>query len=244
MSLLALQSAFRDEIVAEDDGIAPSSPGMEIYRDAYRGRLLGALETSFERTRRWAGEEAFSTAACHYILTNPPCSWTLDDFGDCFPRLLQELFAGDPEVAELAWIEWHMQRAFAAPDLAELDPATLASAGLAADDWDHLGFSMAARFAARPIATNCAALWLAMAGDSDGEFTPEAIDGASLIIWRRGLEPHFRVIDADEHHALSRIASGATLGQIAADVQPDLLGTWLARWLGDALFSAFRVQKS
>ena len=242
MSLLALQSAFRDEIVADDAGIAPSSPGMEIYRNAYRGRLLGALEASFERTRRWAGEAAFTAAACHYILTHAPSSWTLDDFGEGFPELLRELFAEDREVAELAWLEWHMQRAFAAPDLPELDPAALASAGLAAGDWDHLGFSMAAGFAARPIATNCAALWLAMAEETDGEFAPEPTDGTCLAVWRRGLEPHFRVLDTDEHRALAGLACGESLGGIAAGVEPEVLGNWLALWLSEGMFSAFRMQ--
>ncbi len=242
MSLLVLQSSFRDEIVADDAGIAPSSPGMEVYRNAYRGRLLGALEASFERTRRWAGELAFTAAACHYILGNAPRSWTLDDFGEGFPELLCELFAEDREVAELAWLEWHMQRAFAAPDLPELDPAALASAGLAAGDWDHLGFSMAAGFAARPMATNCAALWLAMGEETDGEFVPEATEGACLAVWRRGLEPHFRVLGADEHRALAGLACGESLGGIAAGLEPEVLGNWLALWLSEGMFSAFRVQ--
>lgn len=242
MRLLELQTAFRDEIVAGDDGMALSSRGMEIYRNAYRSRLLGALESSFERTRRWAGEEAFAAAACHYILEHAPVSWTLDAYGEQFPALLKQLFAEDPEVAELAWLEWHMSRAFAAPDLGELDPAALASAGLAAEDWDRLCFATAAGYAVRPIATNCTGLWLAMAGDSDGEFAVEMVDTAFLAVWRRGLEPHFRIIDADENRALALLANGGTLGGLAIDVDPVELGVWLAGWLGEGLFSAYRVE--
>ncbi len=243
MSLLELQTAFRDEIIADDDGMAPSSPGMEIYRNAYRSRLLGALECSFERTRRWAGEDGFTAAACHYILENDPVSWTLDDYGAQFPALLQRLFAEDPEVAELAWLEWHMSQAFASPDMAELDPQALACAGLAANDWDRLSFSMAAGFAVRPIATNCTSLWLAMAGESDGDFEVESADGVYLAVWRRGFEPHFRIIDAREHGALAVLADGGTLGGLAADADPQVLGGWLTCWLGEGLFSSFRVQK-
>ena len=114
MSLLALQTEFHREIIADDDGMAPSSTGMAIYRDAYRGRLLAALETSFERTRRWTGEDTFTAAACHFILTHPPAGWTLDAYGADFPDLLAALFADDPEVAELAWLAWQMSQAFAA----------------------------------------------------------------------------------------------------------------------------------
>ncbi len=153
MSLLTLQSAFRAEIVADDEGLAPSSLGMAIYRDAYRGRLLAALESSFERTRRWVGEEAFTAAACHYILTHPPVSWTLDDYGGDFPELLETLFAKDPEVSELAWLEWHLSQAFAAPDTPTLDPAALAAACKTDAEWDCISFRMAAGYAMRPIAT-------------------------------------------------------------------------------------------
>lgn len=244
MSLLELQTAFRDEIAAADDGIAPGSPGMEIYRNAYRSRLLGALESSFGRTRRWAGEDGFTAAACHYILENAPVSWTLDDYGIDFPALLQRLFADDPEVAELAWLEWHLSRAFAAPDMAELGPQAMASAGLSDEDWQHLKFTMAAGFAVRPIASNCTSLWLAMTAESDVDFAVEAVEGTWLVVWRRGLEPHFRILNAREYGALAVLADGGTLGRLAADADPEALGGWLACWLGEGLFSSLRVQNS
>ena len=51
MTLLDTQRAFVAEITADDE-LPPSSLGMEIYRTAYRGRLVDALMVSFERTRR------------------------------------------------------------------------------------------------------------------------------------------------------------------------------------------------
>ncbi len=247
MSLLALQSAFRDEIAGDDDGHAPSSSGMVIYRDAYRGRLLAALETSFERTRRWTGAEAFTAAACHYILTTPPKSWTLDDYGADFPELLAQLFAGDSEVAELAWLEWQMQRAFAAPDAPELSPDMLRSADLSDGDWDSLCFGMAAGFACRQVTTNCTELWLALAAAPadnplDG-FVPRQTEAASLLVWRQGLMPHFRLTDMAEHQALGELAAGSPFGQAAAHIEPSLLGGWLARWLGDGLFSSYSISR-
>jgi hypothetical protein len=241
MSLLALQTAFHAEIVADDESEAPSSPGMGIYRDAYRARLLSALETSFVRTRRWVGAEAFTAAACHTILTDPPTGWTLDDYGADLPHLLESLFAQDPEVAELAWLEWQMQKAFAAPDAPQLDPAALAAAGLSGEDWDALAFTMAAGFAGRAVVTDCAALWIALEAGEAADFVPAGTGGEFLLVWRQGLSPHFRVVDPAEYSALTKLASGATLGEITAGVEPDVLGAWLARWFADGLFSAFEV---
>lgn len=237
MNLLSRQTAFRAEIAAGDDRAPPSSLGMEIYRNAYRGRLLGALESSFERTRRWVGHEAFTAAACHYVLSHPPRGWTLDVYGADFPEMLASLFGGDPEVAELAWFEWQMQQAFAAPDRAVLEPAALAAAGYGESDWEHIRFTMAAGFAMRAVATDCMALWTALADDAVGEPAVDQVAGGMLAVWRHGLCPHFRLLDDAEAMALGSLATGATFGAIAAECDGKTLGAWLAQWLAEGIFS-------
>lgn len=237
MSLALLQRGFLQEIAAADEDAGPSSPGMAIYRNAYRARLIDALGTSFERTRCWAGAEPFEAAACHYILTCPPSSWSLDDYGHSFPAALETLFPDSPELAELAWLEWHMQCAFAAPDRPLLDPAELAARGLSEQAWAELQFIMAAGFAARSIATNCIALWAALAKSDAEDFAVEAMEGQFLIVWRNGFSPHFRQVEEAELCALSQLAAGASLGEIANENNAQILGEWLALWLQDRLFS-------
>lgn len=241
MSLLARQMAFRDEIVAGDDAIAPSSPGMEIYRDAYRGRLLAALESRFEQTRLWVGEGAFAAAGCHYILTMPPKSWTLDDYGGSFPDMLGTLFPGDPEVAELAWLEWHMQRAFAAPDTLELDPAALAAAGYSDGDWDRMTFAMAAGFAARPVTTDCAELWSALTHGREPASVSRISEGHVLLVWRRSLSPRFRIVASDAWQAISALRDGSPLGAVGDGIDAETLGSWLGTWLRDGLFASASI---
>lgn len=237
MSLAALLCAFYAEIAAADDGIPPSSPGMEIYRNAYRGRLLAALETSFERTRAWVGTEAFTAAACHYIIAFPPRGWTLDDYGADFPSILHELFAQDPEVAELAWLEWHMQRAFAAPDGPVLDAAALTCAGYADADWERIRFTMNSGFAGRWIATNCADIWHCHGQDPRGEVPVRTEQRRFLLVWRAGLSPVFRITDATEGMLLEKLAGGAAFGEVATMTDPGTLGPLLRRWLSDGLLA-------
>ena len=238
MSLLARQTAFCAEIAAPDDGAPPSSPGMAIYRNAYRGRLVAALEEGFERTRRWVGDEAFGVAACHYVLAHPPRGWTLDTYAADFPALLAELFAGDPEVAELAWLEWHLQQAFAAPDRPSLDPAGLAVADHGDDAWARMRFTVGADFALRTVGTDCAALWEGLAADRPAPEDSPARRRASLVVWCQDLSPRYRLLDRAEGDALAALAAGESFGAIAAQCDPALLGAWLARWLGEGLFAA------
>lgn len=240
MSLLRLQAAFRAELAADDDAAPPSSPGMEVYRNAYRGRLLSALEVSFARTRRWTGEDAFAAAARQYVLTRPPCSWTLDAYGGDFPGLLAGLFPADPEVAQLAAMEWAMQQAFAAPDAPPLDAQALAARHGPAD-WDRMGFDMAAGFAALPVDFDLPRLWvdLGEAGTAT-ESSRQPIPRAQLLVWRVGLSPTFRLAPLDEAEALDRLARGAALGALAETCSAEALGQWLAHWFSENIFAAGR----
>jgi Putative DNA-binding domain len=242
MSLIALQRAFRATLAAEDAEDDDLSPGMAIYRNAYRGRLMDALAVSFERTRRWAGEESFDAAARHYILTHPPRRWSLDDYGEAFPNLVAELFAENPEAGELAWLEWSMQRAFAAPDRAALDPAALGSVG--PDQWPGVSFRMAPGFAARPVATDCTALW----DETTAEPPATAATPRGLIVWRQGLSPRFRVLDPDEFAALTALAEGACFGALeppGLESDPEAaaqkLGAWLGAWVLEGVFSGITL---
>ena len=244
MTLAAAQQKFVAEIVADDDGTAPSSLGMAIYRNAYRARLLSVLETSFERTRRWVGEDMFAAAAAHYVLAHPSRGWTLDAYGAQFPALLEGLFAQDREVAELAWLEWQMQQAFAATDLPELRAAALASAGLADADWEQLGFTMAAGFSARPIKHDCTGLWQALRGAEPCDYALQSAEPGVLVVWRHGLSPNYRVLAPDEFAALDHLASGGAFGgalAVSGGDDPAQFGAWFAQWLSEGLLSDFRA---
>jgi hypothetical protein len=240
MTLAVLQRAFLAEIAA-DDALPPSSTGMAIYRNAYRGRLNDALASSFERTRRWVGDEVFDQAAAHYILTYPPHRWTLDRFGVGFPALLQTLFADDPEVAELAWLEWHLQQAFAALDAPVLTATHLVETSLSEDDWARLRFSPAPGFAARQVDFDVVTLWPLLRDEGAASAPARLQESGWLIVWRQEFSPHYRLLDPAEGAALAALAGGASFGDVAAHVGADSLpqfGAWFAGWLGEGLFSA------
>ena len=125
MSLDRLQKDFRDYLLDRSDRIAAEVAGdMAVYHHAYRAQLLGTLRDTFEKSWSWMGDEAFDKAAYAHIEAHPPSSWTLTVYGAGFDRSLAELHPNDPEIAELAWLEWHLRRAFDGPDSDQVDPAT------------------------------------------------------------------------------------------------------------------------
>lgn len=247
MKLTARQSSFIAEIAAPDDGPECASPGMAIYRNAYRARLADALATSFERTRRWVGDDMFGAASAHYILTHPPSSWTLDDYGDGFPETLAGLFGEDPEVAELAWLEWHMQRAFAAPDGAELTAAKLAAAAIGESEWEALRLAPPTGFACRAVAHDLSALWHGLAGDAAEPPAPPAKADHWLLVWRQGFVPRFRLLDSSEFSALGMLLDGHRFGKLVEQLGADeigRLGQWFAQWLAEGLFSGCSIAQA
>lgn len=248
MSLYLQQREFLDEIAADDDA-PPSSPGMAVYRNAYRARLSDALATSFERTKRWVGDDAFASASAHYIIVSPPSRWSLDDYGHQFPEILAELFAQNPEVGELAWLEWHMQRAFAAPDQAVLDLAGLTLAADQGFDFENAPSALVGSFATRIVTTACITLWQDLASDESAPLEPPMLDNAAaLIVWRAEFAPHFRLLDPIETRALEAAAKGHSFAKICAllvdlvgqDEAAVLAGGYLGQWVTAGLLADTR----
>jgi len=244
MSLLALQRDFRDWLVTGEDSAATAlggGPGPFVYQNNYRTALVSSLAETFQRLVLWLGEEAFESAAARYIDARPPSSWTLDAYGEDFTDFVATLWPEDPEVAEIALIDWTVGQVFIAPDAAALAPEALAVA-----DWETAVIRAVPSLLVLPIRSNADAIWQALA---TGETPPAAEPsgpGSALLVWRQDLEPVFRRAEAHERDVLAWSAAGqgfavicerlaATLGEEAAVTTA---GTLLGRWLAEGMIAS------
>jgi hypothetical protein len=249
MSLAVIQQDFRAYLRSGNDEIAASVAdgarhGLAVYRHAFRANLIACLRDTFTKSSAWLGEADFEIAALEHIALHPPSSWTLSDYGEGFPETLARIHPRDPEIEELAWLDRALRRAFDGPDSRVQDRAAMADV-----DWESAVLSVAPTLALRPITTNGAAIWSAMA---DGLAPPAAaaLTGfAGLAVWRRDLTPYFRTLDEAEYRALEQVALGQSFGQLcaglASDDQPPeiaaiLAGGWLARWLSDGIVTGVK----
>lgn len=245
--LAQLQRAFaaflRDDDAPPVIGVeGRSRRGLPVYHHAYRASLIEALRDVFERTHSWLGDELFDKAARHHIAAHPPSSWTLSDYGIGFDDTLAELFTDNPEVPELAWLDWTLRAAFNGPDAPPLDMA-----GLADVDWDTAPLRLVPTFANRTVLTNVALVWQ---GLSDDEGDPPAAallaEPAILTVWRHDLMPRFQTVDGDEARALLLAAQGMSFGAICADLasrdgDADRVaaqaGAMLGRWISEGVLA-------
>ena len=250
MTLAAIQDRFLATVTESEgtsivDWPADMRDGLVVYRTAYRARLLDCLRGAFDKSRKWIGDDSFDAAAAHHLILHPPASWTLDEVGRGFSDTLAALFPGDPEVAELAWLEWEMQQTFTSPDVPVLAAAEFAdrAAAFAEDDWLNLRLTFIPGLGTHIVKSDCAALWTAI--DEEAEIPPLDLPGAdgTLLVWRQELRSQFRLLGPDEAVGLSLMQNGGTFENLCAALVESrgeeggvaAAGIMLGRWMTDTL---------
>ncbi|MFA6220035.1 MAG: DNA-binding domain-containing protein [Erythrobacter sp.] len=253
IALLDRQEAFLGAILDDNAALpegwgAREQAGLEIYRNNYRVALVEALRATYERTGRLVGEDPFRQAAAHHCIAHPPSSWTLDLVGAGFADTCTELFADDPDVGELAALEWAMGQVFTAADAAPLTIESFAgqTAGFAEGDWATLRLAFLPGLAVLETRYDLVQLWSALECDG-ASAEPVLLDQSrSVVVWREQERPVFVLRAKWEGEALLAMQRGASFGEACAIVVVALgeedgaaeAGAMLARWLADGLVAA------
>jgi hypothetical protein len=104
-----------------------SSPGFDsaqrlgIYHHAYRARLSEVLADTFAKTNLFMGSDVFGEHAAAFAVSHPPLTRSLSRYGAEFPAHLASLYPGNPELHELAQLDWDLRTCFDGPDVPALD---------------------------------------------------------------------------------------------------------------------------
>jgi hypothetical protein len=249
-SLAALQNRMIASLVAQDADLSDcwskqQQAGLAVYRNNYRTATIEALQNTFERTCRLVGEASFIKAAIHHIIQHPPQSWSLDHLGEGFSATCAALFQNDPEVSELAWLEWAMHGAFTASDVDRMHAAAFAeaTASFEADDWYAMALRFTPELAVGVVTRDVIALWQQTAEARVANPVRKLDTPHAAIVWREGELPVFRLVADYEATALQAMKAGANYGDaceivLAAcpgDEAAARAGTMLSRWLTDGL---------
>jgi hypothetical protein len=248
--LAALQTAFHGHLLNQPSGFAQQvvdggritvDHRLHIYHNAYRVRLVEAMQDAFEKTWTYLGDDSFESAARAFIEANPPQHRNLRWYGEGFPEFLANRFLEDFDIAELAMIDWQLRRAFDGPNAAPMQAGELAL--LQPEQWETVGFSFVPTLFMAPLRYNTVSIWHAL----DQEQTPPTAEPlpepAWLLIWRKEWQPHFRTIHAAEHAALSQLHEGASFAEVCASLSElfseqetaTVAAEGLRTWLGDEL---------
>lgn len=229
-------AGFRASIV--DDDRVGAERRLRIYHDAYRLRLVEALGQAYPNLAKLLGQDLFERLARSFIAAHPSEFRNLRWYGGELPGHLARELPEHPIAAELATFEWALAAAFDAPDVATLSLADLA--GLPAEQWGGLRFGLHPSVRILPLALNTVPVWKAL----DEEHAPPAVEHApaTWLIWRKGLDPHFRSLDDDEARLLELARQGAAFADLCEAVDPEqaqaeLAAQYLDTWLADGLIA-------
>jgi len=237
--LLNRPSAIAEEVVA--GGRITVEQRLHIYHNAYRARLLEALQDVYDKTWAYLGDESFENAAREYIEVTPPAHRNLRWYGATFPAWLENKFPQDGDIAELAVLDWQLRLAFDGTDASPILPDSLSA--LASADWETVGFKLSPTLHISALNFNSVAIWHAI----DQQQTPPASEKLSepgwLLIWRKVWKTHFRTITAVEKAALLQLSQGTPFAEVCAALIEQFSQTEAAivaaeslrNWLSDEL---------
>ena len=244
MNLAQWQEGFRGWLVTGAEERARvfggrASAGLDVYQNNYRAQLVGCLQASYPNVLRWIGDEAFRQAAIAHIDAHPPQGWTLDSYGKDFGATLRGMFPRNPDLQELAWIEWALSEAFVAEDAAPMPKEALWSV-----DWDGAHLRLAPSLRHHVATTNADDLWSALQEDAEDVPDGEMLDApGGLVVWRRGFLSRLRRFDPNDYAALLGLLDDDRFETMCETLVTRLgeengvarAGTLLAEWLDAGL---------
>ncbi len=217
-----------------------------IYHHAYRSRLAEVLAESFEKTNLYMGSDAFAEDAQAFAVSHPPLVRNLGRYGDGLPGWFAQRYPGNPELRELAQLDWDLRESFDGPDVAALD-ATSAAAD-ATQSWLAREAPLHPSVRLRAITTNVVQLWKAIDEDVEVPDSARLDSTGTLAVWRKELQPHFMTLEPAQARFIARLSEGVSILQACEDLQslpelaePQTLGVWLRAWWDDGLLRAGEV---
>jgi hypothetical protein len=250
-----MQLQFQQHMLTDGDATAlitgtaaRQSLGLGIYANAYRARLLETLADAYQKTQAVMGESAFETAALGYIAAHPPTTRSLRWYGDDFDAHLATHHAQQPAHAEIACLDWALRKAFDGPDADPLQASALSE--LPPEAWSTLRLVPVPTTELLVFRHNTVAVWQAL----DDDEVPPALEASSIevdwLIWRKGLQPHFRSLHRAEACLLRAMVDGLSFAQACAQAEllaveeghseeslSAVIGSFMQQWLADQLIA-------
>lgn len=220
------------------DGLAPAAR-LAIYRHHVVTTLTAALGAAFPVVCRLVDERFFAYAADRYIRVEPPSGPCLFEYGAGFADFLAEFppCRSLSYLADVARLEWAMQRALHAPDTSPLPIRAIQ--GVAPALAASLTLTIEPSVTLLPSRYPIDRIWHANQAGQTETVVNLADGGARLEIRRAGADVVFSQLDPAIfafRHALAHGAdlAAATAEGLAADPSFDL-GPALVTLFGDGL---------
>jgi hypothetical protein len=231
MPLRQLQRDLQSHLLGGSSGIAaavvdspplPIADRLRIYSNAYRVRLIDALDDTYPILHALLGDEMFVALGEEFVAMHPSTHRSIRWYGRELSDFLMERppYAEQPILAEIALLEWTLAEVFDSADAAPLARAALSAVG--ALQWSELRFDFHPSLRRLSLHWNTAAVWQAMSREETPPDPVCAEHPLPWLLWRQDLQNYFRSMTADEAAALEAALRGENFGEIC-----QALAEWL-----------------
>ena len=254
-SLADVQARFARALLAGDDGAAADliaadglvpSARLAIHRHHHVASLTAALQATFPVVRRLVGDGFFRYLAHEFIRAHPPAQPCLFAFGEALASFVASFPACEslPYLADVARLEWSMNRAAHADDAVPLDVSTLRT--LDPGDLDDLTLRFAPSVVLLTSAWPVDAIWRANQPEADPDATVDAGTGpVRLEIRRIGDDVVMRRLGDGEFTFRRALLDGESLHAAATTAATHDIHFDLARALcdlvDDSVLTGYRI---
>ncbi len=221
--LAQLQEAFQRYLLAGDPAIeehvvstehAPAAVRLGIYANAYRTRLVEALQSNYPALAALLGEAEFAALGAAYVDAHPSSFFSIRYFGDELAGFLgrHAAYAAVPLLADLARWEWAMTEAFDAADAVPVSADALRA--VPPDEWAALRLQWHPSVRRLDLAWNAPQTWKALT--TGLERPPASLEPRPVtwLLWRQGLQIYYRSLQPAEAAAFEVAHDGRTFGDV------------------------------
>ncbi len=234
--------------IVVDQGKVSAAGRLDIYREAYKLRLIEALQADFRGLHHMLGDEQFGRVCRDYILERPSRHPSIRWFGKDFANFLatNERYRDEKLLGELAQLDWAISLSFDAIDVAVV---ALEDMGVVPPEaWPSL------RIEPHPSVSRLDLLWNvgAMRRAADKDEAPQPPESGSWpipwLVWRKDLNARYRSASVDEAWAWDRACQGDTFATLCEGlcewVDPENVGPRAAEllkvWIVDEMVARIR----
>jgi hypothetical protein len=250
--LASLQRAFQRHIdrpghAMEGAVLATARAGaarrLGVYADAYRLRLVEALAKDYPALRGLLGEAGFDRMMRAYVAARPSRHANLRWYGSDLARYLSRSrpWRRRPLLAELARFEWALGLAFDSRDA----PLTTAEevARIPPAKWPGMRLRLNPSVQLVDLRSNAPQVWRAASAGRKPPAVAMRRRPVHWLVWRKGFEPFYRALPAEEAWALCAVRRGSNFTTLAGGLRrfvgaeraaqtfAQLLRSWLAQGL-------------
>jgi hypothetical protein len=222
------QAALLQDHAAPEGLLKPyGAARFDVYRNAYRSRLRGALRENFEVLPLVMGDEDFDALANAYIDAHPSTHYSLRWFGHVLSAFMAQHddLVPHPAMVDLARMEWALRTAFDADSVDAIAPDALS--GVRADDWPGLRLGLHPSVQLLAMQWAIGPVWHALKiSEQEGVPPPDAMDH-HLLVWRRGLRTQWKSLKSAETMFVQCLQADNTFGEIC-EALAEMVGEDLA----------------